>query len=180
MFFSLVHSTGRHGLSQSWFSDSIPGMDEKIAVIHRRLTEEGETTVAFFRGLPSDLWARQLYEEGPWTVRDALAHMVSAERNFALLVDNIRAGGAGAPEDFSIDGFNAKEVASLADAPPETLIAEFGKARQRVLTLVESMRDEDLKKEGRHPYLGVAPLDKIIKLIYRHTMLHQRDIKALS
>ena len=161
------------------FSDSIPGMDEKIAVIHRRLTEEGEATVGFFRGLPADLWERQLYDEGPWTVRGALAHMVSAERNFNLLVDNIRAGGDGAPEDFSIGHFNAKEVASLADVPPDALIEAFWEARQKNIAMVEAMSDGDLAKEGRPPYLGMAPLDKIIKLIYRHTMLHQRDIKGL-
>jgi hypothetical protein len=154
-------------------------MDEKITIIYRRLVEEGEATVAFFRDLPPKLWEQQLYDEGPWTVRDALAHLTSAERNFYLLVSNIHSDGEGAPEDFSIDGFNADEVAALAGISPAALIAEFHKARQENVALVRSMSDEDLIKEGRHPYLGMAPLDKIIRLIYRHTMLHLRDIKRL-
>jgi len=154
-------------------------MNEKTTAIRQRLVEEGEETVAFFRAMAQDVWGRRLYDEGPWTVRDALAHLVSAERNFYLLVENIRDGGAGAPEDFSIDHFNADEVAAQANVPPGQLIDAFREARQKNIALVEAMGDEALAKEGRHPYLGVAPLDKIIKLIYRHTMLHQRDIKAL-
>ncbi len=38
--------------------------------------------------------------------------------------------------------------------------------------MVASISQADLTEEGRHPYLGVAPLTDMIKLIYRHNQIH--------
>lgn len=155
-------------------------MNERIETIRQRMAEEGEKTVSLFRGLPPDAWERQLYDDGPcWTVRDVLAHLVSAERNLHMLVEDVFKGGEGAPPDFSIDDFNAREVGKMAGISPETLIEEFQEARQRMLALVGSMTDADLEREGRHPFLGQTRLEEILQIIYRHTMLHQRDIKRM-
>jgi hypothetical protein len=61
------------------------------------------------------------------------------------------------------------------------MITAFEETRAATLSVIESLSDSDLDRQGRHPWLGVAELEKIIKLIYRHNMLHQRDIqKALE
>ena len=46
-------------------------------------------------------------------------------------------------------------------------------------TVVAHMTPEDLPKVGRHPFLGAAPLEDIIKLLYRHNQIHQRDVRRL-
>jgi hypothetical protein len=38
---------------------------------------------------------------------------------------------------------------------------------------------DDLVKTGRHPWLGIAPLEDMIQLLYRHNQIHQRDIRKL-
>jgi hypothetical protein len=41
------------------------------------------------------------------------------------------------------------------------------------------MQPADLERIGRHPFLGVAPLVEMIKLVYRHNGIHIRDARKL-
>jgi hypothetical protein len=54
-------------------------------------------------------------------------------------------------------------------------------ARQAMVALVEGMDDADLEREGRHPFFGVGKMEQFLKLVYRHNMIHERDVrKALD
>src|SRR6185436_2769424 len=151
-------------------------------LILKRLQEEGQKTAAYFRTLTPDQFQQQVYTTGPlWRVRDLLAHFVSTEHTFAFYGRDILAGGPGAPEDFVIDEYNATQVGGLKDISTDDLIAQFLRAREQTVELVRSMTDADLERIGRHPWFGKVPLGNMIKLIYRHNMLHERDIrKALE
>ncbi|MEK7277883.1 MAG: DinB family protein [Chloroflexota bacterium] len=153
-------------------------------LILNRLADEGAKTAAFFRALPADgaQWAQQVYTTGPlWRVRDILAHFVSAEQTFAFYGRDILSGGPGAPEDFVIDEYNATQVAGLKDIPTAELITKFESSRAEVANVVQGMADADFDRIGRHPWFGRVPLENMLKLIYRHNMIHQRDIsKALE
>ena len=54
---------------------------------------------------------------------------------------------------------------------------QYERVRQATIKKVRALPDQDLGKMGRHPYLGVASLADIIKLIYRHNQIHQRDFR---
>lgn len=148
----------------------------------KRLREEGEKTTALFANLTADQWHLTLYAEGhTWHARDLLAHLFSTERNIQNLVRHVLAGGPGAPEDFDIDAFNHAEVTRLHNHPAADLLAAFASARADTVTLIETLAETDLDRRGRHPFLGETTLDEILKLLYRHTMLHGRDLrKALD
>jgi hypothetical protein len=65
--------------------------------------------------------------------------------------------------------------------PTADLIAQFEAARADVVGIVQGMADADFDRIGRHPWFGRAPLANMLKLIYRHNIIHQRDIaKALE
>ncbi len=146
----------------------------------KRLLEEGEKTIAFFRALPPGQWEVQVYAEGMcWNVQQVLAHFVSTENSLARLVANIQAGGAGAPVDFNIDAYNERKVAELRAASTAELIDRFAAQRRQTADLVARLQPEDLSRAGRHPFLGVAPLEEIIKLIYRHNGIHLRDVRKV-
>ncbi|MBI5830137.1 MAG: maleylpyruvate isomerase N-terminal domain-containing protein, partial [Chloroflexi bacterium] len=172
-----------------WYSWAYPPgkgklMPDRKELILQRLADEGARTAAFFGGLPADgpQWQQQVYLTGPlWRVRDVLAHFVSAERTFAHFGRDILGGGPGAPDDFVIDEFNATQVAGLRDVPTADLMAQFEAARADVVGIVQGMTDADFDRIGRHPWFGRAPLANMLKLIYRHNIIHQRDIaKALE
>src|SRR5512140_1911362 len=74
-----------------------------------KLEAEGEKMSAFFAGLALEQWNAEVYTEGSvWTVRSILAHLMTAERAFVKLFENIRQGGPGVSEDFVIDRYNAR------------------------------------------------------------------------
>jgi uncharacterized protein (TIGR03083 family) len=153
-------------------------MGQRTEQIVRRMTEEGQKSLTFFRSLKPDDWLAQVYTEGTrWTVRQVLCHFVSAERAFERYGRDIVNGGEGAPEDFVIDEFNEREVAAMANTSNLELLAQFEQARRATIDLVISMTDEDLQREGRHPWFGWNKIDKFLKLVYRHNMIHQRDIR---
>jgi len=157
-------------------------MSTRQEFIVKRLQTEGAKTAAYFRTLSADDYAQQVYVTGPtWRVRDVLAHFVSAEKTFREYGLQILAGGPGAPEDFVIDEYNAIQVGALRDADPASLIEQFEAARADTIAMMQGMADGDFDRVGRHPWFGQVPLENMSKLIYRHTMLHERDIrKALE
>jgi uncharacterized damage-inducible protein DinB len=145
-----------------------------------RLVNEGEKTFDFFASLSNEQLERTVYSEGAcWNVRQILAHFVSAEMAFLELLSDVLAGGMGAPEGFDIDTFNQKKVATLQDASVSDLLDQFRELRQQTSSTVSQIGPETLERTARHPFLGIAPLVAIIKLIYRHNQIHLRDVRRI-
>jgi hypothetical protein len=142
-----------------------------------RLELEGQKSAAFFRSLTSSQFNLSVYADGScWSSRQILAHFVSAEQAFTDLIFDVLRGGSGAPLDFNIDEFNEREVKDL-DLDPPVLVDNFVALRKESTALVAGMQPADLARTGRHPFLGEATLEEIIKLLYRHNQIHQRDIR---
>lgn len=155
----------------------MPETPERLA---ERLSSESQKTVEFFRSLSPAQWDCIVYTDGPvWTARHLLAHFVSAEQALKRLVEDVYAGGAGTPEDFDIDGFNAGEVAELVRRTPDALLHEFKASRLAFIALVTQMETADLANRGRHPFLGWVALEDMIKMLYRHDQIHLRDLRRL-
>ncbi len=167
----------KQATQQSLKKEYMPDTPENLA---ERLKTEGEKTLSFFDSLAPHQWDTIIYTDGMiWSVREVLCHIAISEISFGRLLENILAGGDGAPEDFNIDAYNQRKVAQLDQAPLESLKESYLQARMRNIGIVSNLRLEDLERRGRHPYLGVAPLIDIIKLIYRHNQLHLRDVRKL-
>lgn len=155
-------------------------MSESAAHLVTRLTEEGEKTRSFFQGLAAEELAQPVYAEGSrWTAREVLAHLVSTEAAILALIRQILAGGAGVPAEFSIDAFNEAQVAALQEVPVPELLRRFEQLRREMIALVSGLEPAGLERIGRHPFLGEATIAEIVKLVYRHTQIHQRDIRRL-
>lgn len=155
-------------------------MPETPAFLAERLKAEGDKYYALFENLTDAQWQIKVYTEGStWTIRNVLAHFVTAERSFLKLFTNILDGGIGAVEDFSIDRYNARQQEKSKDLTPEMLLDQFKSVRAQMTTWVSGLTDEDLSKEGRHPFLGMVPLADMIKMVYRHNQIHFRDIRKV-
>jgi hypothetical protein len=147
-----------------------------------RLRAEGEKTLEFFRVLDPQRFDLTVYSEGScWSIKQILAHFLSTEIAIKQLMEYILHGGPGVSQDFDIDAYNERRVAILNGTAVDQLLNQFEIQRQSSVEFVAGLEDEDLLKTGRHPFLGIAPLEEIIKLLYRHNQIHQRDIRrALS
>jgi hypothetical protein len=155
-------------------------MSETPEHLTERLRSDGERVQAFFRNLTPDQWEREIYSEGSrWNVCQILAHFVVSEQSMTRLVENILDGGSGSPEDFNLDVYNERQVASLSNVAVDGLLNQFSISRGKTADLVDKITERDLTRQGRHPFLGIATLEDIIKLIYRHNQIHLRDIKRV-
>jgi len=147
-------------------------------LIQKRLREEGEKLIRTFEGLSPEQWSLTIYSDGmEWSLQDLLAHLSSAERAFLFYGRDILNGGEGAPEGFDIHAFNNREVAGLRDRTVAQLIADLRAVRRETIDLVGHIADEDFSRKGRHPFFGQMSIDDMFKLIYRHNMMHLRDVR---
>lgn len=152
--------------------------DDRIYKHVKRLANEGLKTLDFFRVLKPEDWQTQVYTEGSgWTVQQILCHLLNAEQGFHHLLKDILRGGEGAPANMDIDVYNEQQLAGSYCIDEQETMLVFSDARVTTIEIVRTMTPDDLDRTGRHPFLGVTTVEKMIQLIYRHNMLHQRDIR---
>jgi len=145
-----------------------------------KLKSEGEKFFALFAGLTDDQWNAEVYTEGAtWTIRSVLSHFVTSERGLVKLFEQVRLGGAGASDDFSIDRYNAAQQEKTKDLTPAVLLEQYKEVRDNSIAWTLSLSEADLEKQGRHPFLGMTTLREMIKMLYLHNQIHYRDMKKV-
>lgn len=150
----------------------------EITELAEKLKSEGERFVSIFSGLQEDQWQTEVYTEGAtWTIRNILSHLVTSERGLIKLFEQIRQGGPGSAEDFSIDRYNAAMQERTKAATPQELIEQYKEVRAKAIAWVSGLNESDLEISGRHPFLGQTLIREMIKMLYIHNQLHYRDMK---
>ena len=150
----------------------------EISELAEKLKSEGDKITSIFNGLTDEQWNREVYTEGTtWTIRNVLAHFVTSERGLLKLFEQIRQGGAGAADDFSIDRYNAAMQERTKAATPEELLDQFKDIRAQEIAWVSGLRESELEIRGRHPFLGLTVIREMIKMLYIHNLTHYRDMK---
>ncbi len=152
----------------------------ETAELAEKLKSEGEKIYTLFAGMPDDQWSAEVYTEGTtWTIRNVLSHFVTSERGLIKLFEQIRLGGAGASDDFSIDRYNAAQQARSKDLTPAELLEQYKGVRANSIAWVSALKEEELEIQGRHPFLNVTSIREMIKMLYIHNQTHYRDMKKV-
>ena len=150
----------------------------EITELAEKLRSEGNKISSIFTGLSEEQWNQEVYTEGTtWTVRNVLSHFVTSERGLLKLFEQIRKGGAGAADDFSIDRYNAAMQARTQEATPQDLLEQYREVRASAISWVSGLQESDLEIMGRHPFLGQTVIREMIKMLYIHNLTHYRDMK---
>jgi uncharacterized damage-inducible protein DinB len=143
-----------------------------------KLKSEGDKFYSLFAGLTDDQWNAEVYTEGEtWTIRNVLSHFVTSERGLVRLFEQIRLGGAGAADDFSIDRYNASQQQKTKDLSPRDLLEQYKAIRADSVAWTLSLSEADLEKQGKHPFLGMTTIREMINMLYLHNQIHYRDMK---
>jgi len=150
----------------------------EVTELAEKLKTEGKKFVSIFSGLSDEQWSQEVYTEGTtWTIRNVLAHFVTAERALVKLFEQIRQGGPGAADDFSIDRYNAAMQARTKELTQQELLEQYKQVRANSITWVSGLNENELEIIGRHPFLEVTTIREMIKLLYIHNQTHYRDMK---
>jgi hypothetical protein len=152
----------------------------EINELAEKLKSEGEKFASLFSSISDDQWQREVYTEGTtWTIRNVLSHFVTSERGLIKLFEQIRQGGAGSSDEFSIDRYNASMQARTKDSTAQELLEQYKSVRTESIAWVLGLKESDLELTGRHPYLGPTVIREMIKMLYLHNQLHYRDMKKV-
>ena len=150
----------------------------ETAELAEKLKSEGERMVAFFSTLTDDQWQAEVYTEGTtWTIRNVLSHYVTSERGLVRLFEQIRQGGGGVTDEFSIDRYNAAQQEKTKEVSPAELVEQYKAVRAESIAWVQGLKDEELEIQGRHPFLGQTVIREMVRMLYMHNQLHYRDVK---
>jgi len=150
----------------------------EVAELAEKLNAEGEKMAIIFSNFQAEQWSQEVYTEGTtWTIRHVLAHFVTSERGLVKLFEQIRQGGAGSSDDFSIDRYNAAMQERTRELSPQELLEQYRQVRANTVAWISGLQASDLDITGRHPFLGQTQLREMIKMLYIHNLTHYRDIK---
>jgi hypothetical protein len=153
--------------------------NSRLEQVLQRMTDSGEKTVDFFRAISPEKLTTQIYTDGSaWNIMQILYHFIDTERLARKFALEVLAGGEGAPEGYDINAHNAQHVPKTDAAwSLDKLLNDFTEARKATLAALASASESDLDRLGRHPVLGVKTLEELIKVIYLHNKMHQREIQ---
>ena len=150
----------------------------ETAELANKLKADGERFVQFFSDLTEAQWQTEVYTEGTtWSVRNVLSHFVTSERGLLKLFEQIRQGGAGSSDDFSIDRYNAAQQQKTQELNTVELLQQYKSVRADSIAWVSGLKDEELEIKGRHPFLGETVIREMVKMLYVHNQVHYRDMK---
>ena len=99
----------------------------------------------FAKSLSAEKWNHR-YAPDKWTIKEALIHVIDAERVFAY-----RALRIGRRDTTPMPGFSQNEYVPYSranDRSPESVIAEYQAVRQATLALFQQFNEEDLLAMG--------------------------------
>lgn len=150
----------------------------EVTEFAEKLKSEGEKMMSVFSGLDDNQWSQEVYTEGTtWTIRNVLSHFVTSERGLVKLFEQIRLGGAGSSDDFSIDRYNAAMQERTKEMSPTELLEQYRLVRANTVAWISGLQESDLDSTGRHPFMGQTQLREMIKMLYIHNLTHYRDMK---
>ena len=150
----------------------------EVTDLAEKLKSEGERMASIFGKINDEQWTQEVYTEGTtWTIRNVLSHFVTSERGLVKLFEQIRQGGAGSSDDFSIDRYNAAMQERTKDMTSQDLLEQYRQVRANTISWVSGLQDSDLEIPGRHPFLGQTVLREMIKMLYIHNLTHYRAMK---
>jgi len=153
-------------------------MADRRTDIIAELEKGGEDSIVFFKSLTADELNVQVYQDrAKWTAKQVLAHFITIERSMHWLFKNISSGGSGSPEDFDIELFNRTQTSKLDELTLDELISQFKAVREKTISIVRELSEEDLDLEGLHAFHGHGKLERFIRWAYEHVRIHQDEIR---
>jgi len=137
------------------------------------LIESKKNTHVLFSNIPGHK-EEYAYEEGKWTVKEVVAHMIDTERVFAYRLLAISRG-----EKQPLPGFEQDDYAKFSyanDRVLDELANEFRAVREATLYLVRTLKEQQLSMTGTASNNPVS-VRALVYMIAGHEQHHLRILK---
>ncbi len=124
-------------------------------------------------------WGRPVHghTEG-WTVRDALAHLVTAGAGLLRAAQLMAEGALRMSPDFDLDRWNQRQVEKQAGRTAADLRTDLETLNGHTLAYLDqlSAAETALDRRGQHAVFGDVSVEAILRRIYRHEREHAQEI----
>jgi uncharacterized damage-inducible protein DinB len=152
--------------------------EARKAAVRQSLAAARQDLFTVLQSLDDDQWDSVIYSENEsWRISDLLRHLNAAEYDMTQLIERIRSGESGVPEDFDLNRWNARSVRKALDKSPAQMMAEMEQNRKALLELIDSLQDDEWALEGRHGSLRIMSVEQILQRIADHEVEHAADIR---
>ncbi len=112
-----------------------------------------------------------------WSVKDAVAHLVGAERGMTRIARGMAAGqDPQLPQGYNNDEYNARQVSKRQGQNLAQVRQELGASRAELMTFLQSITPEQLALCGEHPLYGETSLKDLLVILYSHETTHTNEI----
>ena len=153
-------------------------MSDRKQAIRRHLEATRAVVMEAVAGLGSDDWQKPVASsEGAWSVKQALAHVASAEGGQLATCQRILAGEIKLPAGFSRDYWNQRQVEKRKERAPAELFDELAASRQKLLAWIEGLAEADLDKSGEHASGDTLTVEQVCFRIGEHEVGHAAEIR---
>jgi hypothetical protein len=106
-----------------------------------------------------------------------VSHLLDSEKGMSIQIHKSRKGEETIPEGFDIDRWNASVQKRVGDLSPAELLVALETTRAKTIDVMNSLKDEDWSRTGRHPSRGVITIEQYYETIYGHELIHAEDMK---
>ncbi len=140
-------------------------LNEERGILNRTLDEISENQAAEIHVTPE------------WTIKDAVAHLVGAERGMTRIARGAARGeNPQLPEGYNNDVYNSRQVTKRREQSLAQVRAELDASRAELMALLDSITPEQLVLCGEHPLSGSVSLKDLLVIIYSHERTHTNEI----
>lgn len=155
-------------------------MSERKDALRAHMHQRHAETWPVLQSLTPEDMRVTVYTDGDqtWTVRDLIGHLADGERGNLGQVQRLIAGEQTVPEDFDLDRWNRSAVRKSGAKEPEELLEIISDHFGQSLAFLESLRDEDLDRVGRHSSLQMLTAEGFLRRMVDHRAEHVADIQA--
>ncbi len=158
-------------------------MSERKLAIEAYMRRAHQATWPVLAAIREADQSQPVYSEGdgPWTVRDVVAHLADAEAGLLGQVQRLMAGKVTVPEDFDLNRWNRSAVRRSQGRSFEHLVEQIAKSHQDALTTLETCDEAALDWRGRHSSGKILTAEGFFRRMADHRQEHTRDIqRAIS
>lgn len=145
-------------------------LNKRHTQLVNRLADSAAEVVDSARRLsPEQLLA--IPAEGEWSLHGTLAHLRDTETQvFVYRAARIMGEDAPKVENFPVEEWQAAHY--RADEPVANILAEFRRARNRLVKLLGGTSDRDWARYAIHPEYGKITMEWLALHAYNHTLDH--------
>ena len=119
-------------------------------------------------------------EDAGWTVTDVVRHLVNAESGMTGNIEKIKIGEDPVPPDFDRERYNKSRVRKTQHLTSADLLTQMETNRIHLLSVIDTLEDEDWNKKGRHASLKIMTIEEFCHIIADHESWHLEEMKLAT